>query len=90
VPWFGSTTQGEPLMTLITVEGGWPKDAMGLDITAPRGTAWVCGACGKVSTQRHGFTDSGCVTHALLCSPQPSGGWQAFTGSITLSGEVAI
>jgi hypothetical protein len=34
---------------------------------APAGTIWVCGACGKTASSRHGFRDTSCMTHAVLC-----------------------
>ena len=35
--------------------------------TAPAGTVWVCGACGKHGPQRDRIGDESCFLNAVLC-----------------------
>jgi hypothetical protein len=50
----------------------WEEDEAMKDATAPDGTVWVCGACGKRASNRytggisHGWDES-CMLHAVLC-----------------------
>lgn len=63
------------------------------DTPAPEGQIWVCGACGRTSKTRYGFSDSSCMSNAVLCYENKMGRnkWIAVAqlSDITLTYDVA-
>lgn len=59
---------------------------MGADNVAPKGTIWVCGACGRTAYDKHNGPsgwDASCVLNAVLCHEQrgADGEWVAVAGA---------
>lgn len=47
---------------------------------APKGTLWVCAACGRHGTDRTTIGDESCFLNAVLCVAQDDGKYRAIDG----------